>query len=172
MAKKISPEELEVILNNHAKWLKGYSDGIRADLSGYDLRNHDLRCKDLERADLSGAQLQGANLEHTLLRGANLRGANLRGADLRFTNLQDTNLLTFSFQGLTAFYNLEDSLTIGCETRTIDSWLLTYREVGLLHKLSKLEIELFGKFIHFCWQSKLIKQGICSEKPERSEETA
>jgi uncharacterized protein YjbI with pentapeptide repeats len=56
--------ELEKILAEHVKWLRGEGG------SGADLRSADLRS-----ADLSGADLSGANL-----RSANLRSANLSGA--------------------------------------------------------------------------------------------
>lgn len=57
--------ELMAILETHAKWLNGESDGERADLRG---------------ADLWGAELRGADLREANLRGADLRGADLRGA--------------------------------------------------------------------------------------------
>ena len=60
--KKITPEELEVFLRKHKRWLVDDPAGERAD----------LRRADLRRANLYGADLRGADL-----RGANLRGANL-----------------------------------------------------------------------------------------------
>ena len=55
----MTQDELKVILDKHAKWLRDEEGG--------------------ERADLSYADLYGANL-----RGANLRSADLRGADLSY----------------------------------------------------------------------------------------
>ena len=63
----MTQEELNVILENHKKWLER-NGGERANLKGADLRDADLR---------------DANLYGALLCGANLYGANLRGADLR-----------------------------------------------------------------------------------------
>ena len=65
-------EELQVILENHKKWLMGEDDGRRADLRGADLCGADL-CG----ADLCGADLRGADLRRADLRGADLCGAKL-----------------------------------------------------------------------------------------------
>ena len=64
--------ELERILELHAKWLNGEEGGERADLS---------------HADLSGADLREANLSHADLSDADLSGADLREADLDFSCL-------------------------------------------------------------------------------------
>jgi len=63
----MTTEQIKQTLDDHAKWLRGGSDGVQANLSG---------------ANLSGADLSGANL-----RGANLSGANLSGANLSWANL-------------------------------------------------------------------------------------
>jgi len=59
--------KLKNILANHAKWLNGESDGIRADLLGADLREANLREANLQRANLQEANLQGANLQEANL---------------------------------------------------------------------------------------------------------
>jgi uncharacterized protein YjbI with pentapeptide repeats len=82
---------LGIILDNHAKWLRG-DGGERANLSDADLRRADLRRANLSDADLRGANLRGANLSGACLRGANLRGANLSGANLSRANLSGANL--------------------------------------------------------------------------------
>ena len=94
-------KELNLILENHKKWLKG-NDGERANLSGADLNDADLRDADLRYANLSDtdlryANLSNANLRHADLRcadlsGADLNDADLRDADLRYANLSDTDL--------------------------------------------------------------------------------
>lgn len=94
--------DLKEVLRLHERWLKGYADRRRMDLSqadlrGANLRNADLRWADLSNADLRGADLCGANLSHTDLRGADLCdaylfGANLYGVDLCDANLCNTNL--------------------------------------------------------------------------------
>ena len=68
-------EELEMILDNHRKWLEGKVGGVRADLRGANLCEADL-CE----ADLCGANLCGADLCRANLCGADLREADLRGA--------------------------------------------------------------------------------------------
>ena len=65
-------DELNAILDKHAKWLRGEDGGNRAILRGADLCG----------ADLCGADLRGANLYGANLCGANLYGANLCGAGL------------------------------------------------------------------------------------------
>ena len=86
----------------HRKWLRGESDGVkadlrradlrRADLSDADLSDADLSGADLRRADLSGADLSGADLRRADLSDANLSDADLSGADLRRADLSDADL--------------------------------------------------------------------------------
>ncbi|ENI4263803.1 pentapeptide repeat-containing protein [Listeria monocytogenes] len=68
-------EELDIILENHGKWLFN-EGGDRADLSNADLKNTNLRFANLRLADL---------------RGANLSYADLNGADLSYANLNWIN---------------------------------------------------------------------------------
>ena len=67
--------ELDKILELHAKWLNEQDGGVEADLRGADLR----------RADLRGADLREADLSRTDLRLADLREADLSGADIDFS---------------------------------------------------------------------------------------
>ena len=85
--------DIKLILEKHAKWIRGEDGGERAALCGADLRNADL-CN----ADLCGANLCGANLCNADLCGANLCGANLRGAK----NTDKT-----AWDAYTAFYPLQ-----------------------------------------------------------------
>lgn len=62
----MTQEKINEILAAHKKWLKGESDGTRANLSG---------------AHLSGADLRSANLSYANLSRANLSGADLSGAN-------------------------------------------------------------------------------------------
>ncbi|EAF1704644.1 TPA: pentapeptide repeat-containing protein [Listeria monocytogenes] len=94
-------EELDIILENHGKWLLN-EGGERADLSNADLKNTNLRFANLRLADLRGAYLSYANfrgvdlrfadLKNTNLRFANLSYANLRFADLSYANLSNADL--------------------------------------------------------------------------------
>ena len=112
--KKITPEELVLILSLHAAWLRGEMSGASADLrdanlggadlrdanlGGADLRDADLRDADLRDADLRGANLGGADLRGANLGGANLRGANLHNADLRDADLRDADLRGANLRG-------------------------------------------------------------------------
>ncbi|EGQ0221600.1 pentapeptide repeat-containing protein [Listeria monocytogenes] len=89
-------EELDIILENHGKWLLN-EGGERANLSNIDLKNTNLRGANLSYADLSCANLRvanlrGANLSYADLSCANLRVANLSYADLSCANLRGADL--------------------------------------------------------------------------------
>ncbi|EAC3455801.1 pentapeptide repeat-containing protein [Listeria monocytogenes] len=135
-------EELDIILENHEKWLRG-EGGEKADLSFANLRNANLsdanlRSADLRSANLRNANLSDADLRHTDLRHANLRCADLSDADLRHTDLTDANLNWVNWQdvrGLTvvavqvdtarknnqiAYIKELDIWTTGCFQGTLD----------------------------------------------------
>ncbi|HDU0467230.1 TPA: pentapeptide repeat-containing protein [Listeria monocytogenes] len=76
-------EELDIILENHEKWLWG-KGGKKADLSNTELKNTNLRLINLKLADLSNADLSNAYL----------RGANLSNAYLNWVNWQQVGGLT------------------------------------------------------------------------------
>ena len=95
--------DIKLILEKHAKWIRGEDGGERADLRGADLCDADLRGADLRDADLYYANLRGADLSGADLRGANLHSADLRGADLR--GAKNTNKIKWNAQ--TAFYPLQ-----------------------------------------------------------------
>ena len=94
--------DIKLILEKHAKWIRGEDGGERADLCNVNLRGANLcnanlrganlRGADLCDADLYGADLRGADLCNADLSGANLRGGNLRNANLSGGNLRNANL--------------------------------------------------------------------------------
>ncbi|MEN1149815.1 pentapeptide repeat-containing protein, partial [Listeria monocytogenes] len=84
----MNQEELDIIVDNHEKWLRGEGDA-RADLRLADLSYADLRCADLRGADLRGADLRWANLSY-----ADLREVDLSDAKLNWINWQDVTGLT------------------------------------------------------------------------------
>ena len=96
---KLSTNELNKILNDHAAYLRGEPEGSVANLSGANLRGADL-----SDANLRGADLSDANLRVADLRGANLSGANLRVADLRGANLSGANLSVADLRGANLSY--------------------------------------------------------------------
>jgi hypothetical protein len=83
---------LEVVIENHRKWLYSEEGGERANLRAANLSAADLRAADLRDADLRAANLSAANLRAANLRAANLSDADLRDADLRAANLSAANL--------------------------------------------------------------------------------
>ncbi|EAD5646179.1 pentapeptide repeat-containing protein [Listeria monocytogenes] len=84
-------EELDIILENHGKWLLN-EGGERANLSNIDLKNTNLRFANLRLAYLRGADLSNANLSYANLSNADLSYADLSGANLRHSNLRRANL--------------------------------------------------------------------------------
>ena len=95
--RKVSQDELDVILEKHKEWLNDKRYGKRADLSYFDLShanlsNANLRSSDLCCANLSHADLSNANLHSSDLCYANLTHVNLRNADLQFSYLKNANL--------------------------------------------------------------------------------
>ena len=79
---------IKLILEKHAKWIRGEDGGERANLYG---------------ADLRGADLSAANLRNADLCDADLRGANLCGADLCDAKNTDKT----AWDAYTAFYPLQ-----------------------------------------------------------------
>ena len=90
--------DIKLILEKHAKWIRGEDGGERADLRGANLRGANLCDADLHNANLCGADLRNVDLCGANLRGANLCNANLRGAK----NTDKT-----AWDAYTAFYPLQ-----------------------------------------------------------------
>ena len=133
--------ELNIILEEHAKWLKDDSTGKRANLSEANLRYANLSGADLRYANLRDANLSRANLREADISYANLRGANLSRVDLRYANLRDVDLTHASLSSayiantmgngrelktlLTEFYHVtytSTQIAIGCEQHAITDW--------------------------------------------------
>jgi len=70
--KRLTQEELNKIIELHAKWLMDEKGGKKADLSD---------------CDISNLKMKGANLVRANLEGATLVGATLVGANIDYTNL-------------------------------------------------------------------------------------
>ena len=84
--------DIKLILEKHAKWIRGEDGGECANLCDADLRNASLCGADLRNARLCGASLCNADLRNASLCGADLRDANLRGASLCDADLRDASL--------------------------------------------------------------------------------
>lgn len=85
--------DLKEVLRLHERWLRGYEDGRRANLSQRDLSYADLSGVNLSYANLSYANLSGANLSYAYLRCADLHNADLRCAYLGFADLRGAKLI-------------------------------------------------------------------------------
>ena len=94
---------IKLILEKHAKWIRGEDGGERANLYGADLRGADLCNVNLRGANLCNANLCNANLRNADLCNADLCGANLCGANLR--NAKNTDKT--AWDAYTAFYPLQ-----------------------------------------------------------------
>ena len=84
--------DIKLILEKHAKWIRGEDGGECANLCDADLRNASLCGADLRNARLCGASLCNADLRNASLCGADLRDANLRGASLCDADLRNASL--------------------------------------------------------------------------------
>ncbi|HDU1203615.1 TPA: pentapeptide repeat-containing protein [Listeria monocytogenes] len=122
----MNQEELDIIVDNHEKWLRGE----RADLRRADLSYADLRCADLRGADLRGADLRWANLSY-----ADLREVDLSDAKLNWINWQDvTGLTVVAVQVGTTRKNNQIAYI-----KELDTWTTSYFQ-GTLEEL-KTSIE-------------------------------
>ena len=74
----------------------------------------------LSNANLSGAKLSGADLSNADLRYADLSSANLIGSDTTNTRLPIYSKWDFSIEN--------DSLNIGCKTKTFSEWKKWFEE--------------------------------------------
>ena len=125
MAKKrISDNELKLVLIKNELRLEGCPDGESPDLSDVDLSDLDLsnanlsranlRFADLSNANLSGANFSGAELSHTkfyehlfdktdfsdaIFKKAVFRNADLRNADFSGVNFSNANLRSANLSG-------------------------------------------------------------------------
>ncbi|EAA0137940.1 pentapeptide repeat-containing protein [Listeria monocytogenes] len=125
----MNQEELDIIVDNHEKWLRGEGDA-RADLRLADLSYADLRCADLRGADLRGADLRWANLSY-----ADLREVDLSDAKLNWINWQDvTGLTVVAVQVGTTRKNNQIAYI-----KELDTWTTSYFQ-GTLEEL-KTSIE-------------------------------
>lgn len=138
-------EELDIILENHEKWLWG-KGGKKADLSNTELKNTNLRLINLKLADLSNADL----------RGANLRGADLTGADLRHTNLTNADLSNANLtNAVLTWVNWQDVRGLTVVAVQVD----TTRKNNQIAYIKELHIWTTG-----CFQGKLYKLKASIEK--------
>ena len=124
----MNKDKLQIVLDDHLKWLKNRREGIRANLRGADLRGAYLRGADLREANLRGADLRGADLKGADLREANLELANLQRADLRGADLRVADLREADLRGadLTRAKNFDENLFISytsiCPEGTLIGW--------------------------------------------------
>ena len=107
-----------------------YTDLSGADLSGADLSGADLRYAKLIGAKLIGAKLSNADLNGAKLSNADLSGADLNGAKLRYANLigSDTTNTRLPIYSKWDFSIENDSLNIGCKTKTFSEWKKWFEE--------------------------------------------
>ena len=122
--------ENNTLLKTLKEALKEDIDLKYVNLSGANLSNADLSNADLSGADLSNVDLSGAKLRHVDLSGAKLRYADLKGADLSSANLigSDTTNTRLPIYSKWDFSIENDSLNIGCKTKTFSEWKKWFEE--------------------------------------------
>lgn len=124
--------DLKEVLRLHERWIYGYEDGRRADLSQRDLSHADLRGADLRNASLHNADLRGTDLYYAYLsyadlHNANLNGADLRGADLSYADLNGASLRNADLHGTDLYgANLGDTDLNGVYLRDADLSYATF----------------------------------------------
>ncbi len=84
--KKITQEELNIILKEHKLWLKDRS-GKRADLSDCDLSKLDMSYADMGYSNMSGTDMSHTDMSYANMSCANMRGTNMRGANMSCANM-------------------------------------------------------------------------------------
>lgn len=137
---RLTRAQLEPLLEAHARYQAGRSDGrravlLRCNLSGLDLRGVDLSGADLvdcdfEGSNLTGAQFEGATLTgcrfaDSLLNAARFRGADLSRtdfhmADLRGADLSEAKLIESRLETALMGQSPESGLPTTLDTRVLD----------------------------------------------------
>ena len=145
--KTITAQELNIILEDHKKWLIGHSSGKRANLRGANLSYADLRDADLiginlSYANLSGANLSGANLSYANL-FANLSYANLIGANIRYVIGNGMEIKTIQTDTWAITYTSE-TMSIGFQQHTLKEWF-GFNEKQI-KDMGKRELEFWTKW--------------------------
>ncbi|HAA6049820.1 TPA: pentapeptide repeat-containing protein [Listeria monocytogenes] len=159
-------EELDIILENHEKWLWG-KGGKKADLSNTELKNTNLRLINLKLADLSNADLRGANLRGADLSNTGLRDASLKDADLSNACLRGADLSNAYLRGANlsnAYLNWVNWQQVGGLT-TIIVQVDTSRQNNQIAYIKELDIWITG-----CFQGTLAKLKESIEKTHRHNE--
>lgn len=144
----MSMEELNRILEEHEKWLRGEAGGKQANLSSISLQGVDLSGRNLARIRLSSADLYGANFEDANLQGAQLFSADLTNADLTNANLEKAGLAYANVQGANfKGANLQNSSlleTIGLEeAQGVSQDKLKEEIAALKDKIEQRELDNF-----------------------------
>ncbi|EGB2304591.1 pentapeptide repeat-containing protein [Listeria monocytogenes] len=139
-------EELDIILENHGKWLRD-EGGERADLTSADLRH----------TNLSNAVLTGADLRHANLTNANLTNADLSNADLSNADLSNANLTN----AVLTWVNWQDVRGLTVVAVQVD----TTRKNNQIAYIKELHIWTTG-----CFQGKLYKLKSSIEKTHKDNE--
>jgi uncharacterized protein YjbI with pentapeptide repeats len=107
IGQRMTRAQLDPLLEAHARYRAGRSDGrravlLRCDLSGLNLQGIDLSGADLVDCDFEGSNLTGARFEgatlmgcrfaDSLLNAARFTGANLSRADFQMADLRGADL--------------------------------------------------------------------------------
>ena len=107
--------------------LKTLKEALKEDI---DLKYVNLSGAKLSSAKLSSANLSGADLRYAELRYAKLSNADLKGADLSSANLNDSDTTNTRLPICSKWdFSIEnDSLNIGCKTKTFSEWKKWFEE--------------------------------------------
>jgi len=137
---RLTRNQLEPLLEAHARFRAGRADGrravlLRCDLSGQDLRGIDLSGADLVDCDFCGSNLTGARfdgatltgscfsdslLNATRFTGADLSRADFHMADLRGADLSEAKLVEARLESALFGESPETGLPTALDTRILD----------------------------------------------------
>lgn len=96
--KKITQEELNIIIKEHKLWLKDRS-GKRADLSDCDISKLDMSHADMRYSDVRGSCMNGTNMSHSDMRLTNMSHISLCCADMGYSNMSGTDMSHANMSG-------------------------------------------------------------------------
>ncbi len=89
--KKITQEELNIILKEHKLWLKDRS-GKRADLSDCDLSQLDMSYSDMSYSNMRGADMSYSDMSYSNMSYSNMRGADMSYSDMSYSDMNHANM--------------------------------------------------------------------------------
>lgn len=93
----MTQENLDILLNEHERWLEDRSQGKKLELCNVNLRGHRIGRRKLYLVNLEKVDLSESNCEGVSFSGGYLRNVRFCGANLDFADLSDTDMEEVDF---------------------------------------------------------------------------